>query len=282
MSIWKGGLWGSQRFPNGNGIWKGGLWKSQQRLDELRALIDSLFGNGEQGLIWLPKPIVLGKQANWQLSDGTIPVDADGDPIGKGEEFSGNDNDLTQPTSADRPLYKTDGTLHWVRGDGVSGYISSTIPLSDLVATTFIYSVSGRLITAEEFKYITSVSDTGSENNLIGVRIRQGVFNAVVLDGGSVVHQLNGPVDDALAHVFTVTGDGNGLFKFYVDGVFQDSATVASLSVNTLTTFTLLRLSGGDFLSDAEVFAEVLGIGSDPALRGDVEAYLAKQAGVTL
>lgn len=30
MSVWKGGLWGSQRHPNGNGPWRGGLWASQR------------------------------------------------------------------------------------------------------------------------------------------------------------------------------------------------------------------------------------------------------------
>ena len=48
----------------------------------LAALITQLFSAGEQGAIYVPRPIVLGAQALFQDASGTVPVTADGDPNG--------------------------------------------------------------------------------------------------------------------------------------------------------------------------------------------------------
>ncbi|WP_299315468.1 hypothetical protein, partial [uncultured Halomonas sp.] len=55
--------------------------------DPLRALIDSLFGNGEQGAMYVPQPKYL-----FQDAAGTTPVTADGDPVGLMLDLSGNGN----------------------------------------------------------------------------------------------------------------------------------------------------------------------------------------------
>jgi len=82
----------------------------------LRALIDSLFGNGEAGAMYVPKPVVLGQQVLFKDAAGTTPVTADGDPVGLMLDQSGNDNHATQSVSASRPIYRTDGVLHWLEG----------------------------------------------------------------------------------------------------------------------------------------------------------------------
>jgi len=50
--------------------------------DPLRALIAQLFGNGEQGAMYVPQPTLLGQQALYHDAAGTLPVTADGDPVG--------------------------------------------------------------------------------------------------------------------------------------------------------------------------------------------------------
>ena len=50
--------------------------------DPLRALIAQLFGNGEQGAMYVPQPTLLGEQVLYQDAAGTVPVTADGDPVG--------------------------------------------------------------------------------------------------------------------------------------------------------------------------------------------------------
>lgn len=45
---------------------------------------------------------------------GTVPVTADGQAVARMEDTSGNDNHATNANAASRPLYRTDGTLHWL------------------------------------------------------------------------------------------------------------------------------------------------------------------------
>jgi hypothetical protein len=71
----------------------------------------ALFAQGEQGVWYEPKPEYL-----FQDAAGTVPVTADGDPVGYMQDLSGNGNHATQETSASRPIYRTDGTLHWLEG----------------------------------------------------------------------------------------------------------------------------------------------------------------------
>lgn len=73
-----------------------------------------LFTQGQQGAWYEPKPQYL-----FQDSAGTTPVTADGQPVGYMEDLSGNGNHATQATAASKPIYRTDGTLHWLEFDGV-------------------------------------------------------------------------------------------------------------------------------------------------------------------
>ena len=87
-------------------------------LDELSALITSLFSAGEQGAFYIPR-VVNGTQALFQDAAGTVAVTADGDPVGRMLDQSGNGNHATQSVSGSRPVYRTDGALDWLEFDGV-------------------------------------------------------------------------------------------------------------------------------------------------------------------
>jgi len=60
----------------------------------------------------------------FQDSAMTVPVAADGDPVGAMLDKSGNGNHMLQATAANRPLYKTSGGLHWIESDGVNDLLS--------------------------------------------------------------------------------------------------------------------------------------------------------------
>ena len=96
----------------------------------LQALISSLFGAGEPGAIYIPIPVVLGAQALFQDVAGTVPVTADGDPVGRMLDQSGNGNNATQTVSGARPVYRTDGVLHWLEFDLVDDEL--LIPVNTL------------------------------------------------------------------------------------------------------------------------------------------------------
>jgi len=50
---------------------------------------------------------------------GTVPVEADGDPVALMLDKSGNGNHAAQPVVAARPTWRSDGTLSWLEFDGV-------------------------------------------------------------------------------------------------------------------------------------------------------------------
>ena len=93
-------------------------------LDSLSNLITSLFSAGEQGAFYIPQPIVNGTQSLFQDAAGTVPVAADGDPVGRMLDQSGNGNHATQAVSGARPVYRTDGTLHWLVFNGTNTSMS--------------------------------------------------------------------------------------------------------------------------------------------------------------
>jgi len=61
----------------------------------------------------------------FQDSAGTTPVTTDGQSVGKILDKSGRGNHASQATAAARPLYKTDGTYHWLQFDGVDDSLST-------------------------------------------------------------------------------------------------------------------------------------------------------------
>lgn len=102
----------------------------------------ALFADGQQGVWYEPKPEYL-----YQDSAGTTPVTADGQPVGYMQDLSGNGNHATQSTAAAKPLYRTDGTLHWLEGDGVDDYLYHGLALlgsiTSIAAAESLLATSG-------------------------------------------------------------------------------------------------------------------------------------------
>lgn len=81
----------------------------------------SLFSAGEVGAWYDPSDLT----TMFQDRAGTTPVTADGQTVGKILDKSGRGNHATAPSDAARPLYKTDGTYHWLQFDGVDDSLST-------------------------------------------------------------------------------------------------------------------------------------------------------------
>ena len=94
-----------------------------------------LFKLGEQGAWYDPSDLT----TMFQDRAGTTPVTADGQTVGKILDKSGRGNHAVAPTDAARPLYKTDGTYHWLQFDGVDDSLSTAA--IDFTATNKVSTV---------------------------------------------------------------------------------------------------------------------------------------------
>ena len=74
----------------------------------------TLFANGEVGTWYEPRDIT----TLFQDAAGTIPVTADGQPVGKILDKSGNGNHASQSVSSKRPTYRDVGGVQWLEFDG--------------------------------------------------------------------------------------------------------------------------------------------------------------------
>ena len=87
----------------------------------LESKVRGLFSNNEIGVWYDPSDL----STMFQDAAGTLPVTGDGQPVGKILDKSGRGNHATQATTTARPLYKTDGTYHWLQFDGVDDSLST-------------------------------------------------------------------------------------------------------------------------------------------------------------
>ena len=82
-----------------------------------------IFSNNVAGLWFDPSDLT----TLFQDSAGTIPVTANGDPVGLMRDKSGRNCHARQTVSAKRPTYRTDGALSWIDFDGVDDAMTTEV-----------------------------------------------------------------------------------------------------------------------------------------------------------
>lgn len=92
-----------------------------------------LFAGGEAGGWYDPSDV----STLWQDEAGTVAVTADGDPVARMDDKSGNANHATVGVDEHRAIYRTNGTLHWLRFDGVDDVINVPAAILDTTQTAF-------------------------------------------------------------------------------------------------------------------------------------------------
>lgn len=233
--------------------------------DELRALIDTLFGNGEQGALYVPQPVVLGKQVLFQDDAGTTPVTADGDPVGLMKDVSGNGNHASQAISGRRPIYRTDGTLHWLEGDGVDDFM--------VASSLFLPQPYGLSIAFNESVRSRFLLDGATGNNYGSIATVSGLrFYAGTTGVANTGYTLG---TDAVA---TALADASSSY-LRVNGA-QTNGPVGSDTLDGLVIGATGGTNGSCFTG--RIYGIVYREGRIDSELSDVEQYLAKLAGVTL
>lgn len=97
----------------------------------------AVFTGGRKG--WWHDPS--DASTRYQTNATTTPTTTDGQTVGYLADKAGNTNHMQQATAGSRPLYKTNGTLHWLLEDGVDDHLFDTsVDLS--AATRFVVGVA--------------------------------------------------------------------------------------------------------------------------------------------
>ena len=189
-----------------------------------------LFSGGEQGAWYDPSDT----STLFQDSAGTIPVTADGDPVGLMLDLSPNGNHASQSVTGSKPIYRTDGTLHWLEGDGVDDYIQ-TSPITEqpqpttqlcgvqlITATTGVSIYNG--ISASSVQYLVNISSqfrlsAGQELVISGSDLSPHVFSALY-NGSNSQCRLDG------AEAVTGSAGSNGWegVTFFSNRIFSNNS----------------------------------------------------------
>ena len=230
-----------------------------------------LFANSEQGAWYDPSDL----STLFQDAAGTTPVAADGDPVGLVLDKSDNGNHASQGISAARPVYRTDGTLHWLLANGVDEFL-----LSDFITLTG--ARCGASIAALWDNEMLNVRADGTGFADFTFRLTGNDFN---------IYQSAPQRTDQLSTITARTSGGVSVVtaiasesdaKTWQNGVEQGSRTTgAFLDFDSQNQPQRITLFTGEF-SSCSFYGAVVSLGYVESQKDQVEAYLANLAGVTL
>ena len=237
------------------------------RLNWMRWTPLQLFLAGEQGAIYIPMPIVNGVQALFQDAAGTVPVTADGDPVGRMLDQSGNGNHAIQTVSANRLIYRTDGTLHWLEHGGVNTFLLTPDRITS--ANTIFYSAYQSLKFESAVWGASEASDTN--NRWLGER---GAGSYAQQFGN--IQSFGSHSRDVIVRIDSATPPNNSLIINSEDPIVRTSGN--EFDVRAIGS---MVLEGGyDYFLEGKIFGLIVVESSQ--VSQDAKQYLANLAGVTL
>lgn len=231
----------------------------------LKSVFDpmTLFVGDKQGVWYDPSD----KSTLFQDVAGTIPVTQDGDPVALMKDKSGNGNHAVQTVSAARPVYKTDGGLHWLEFDGVNDYLKIKAFQSSLSQPYFSSFGVTRKSSTLRLMYST-ISTTKLALVALG--------NTFYINTGGSTAAKRIPVARAPA-VFTLIAQGVGSSMRH--NSISTSVSLGTLSANNLA----IGIDSSQTAKGAfDLYSVVIATYSVDDDVVSVERYTADKAGVVL
>lgn len=222
----------------------------------------SLFKDDKQGVWYDPSD----KSTLFQDVAGTVPVTKDGDPVALMRDKSGNGNHATQTVSAARPIYKTDGVLHWLYFDAVDD--SLVIPIN-LEGKTVSLCLSYLQTTGDAFVLVNSLQTSAyvyvaTENNT----------STSIATGGTINNMyFNGVAS-------TVQNRGEFYSKLKASSVFVSSATYNASGWGAAYGYSSFSAKSLRGFTKTTGYMMIEGLQASDVDK--VSKYLAKKSGVTL
>jgi hypothetical protein len=231
-----------------------------------------LFTGGEQGAWYDPSDLA----TLFQDAAGTIPVTADGDPVGLMLDKSGNGFHASQSTTASKPVYRTNGALHWVRFDGVDDALATgTAAISGL---NYSMLASAANADAASPGPVFATDNDGASSAVLYMDTRASPMRIARAGVDKYINRLASPAAGQ-AEVLSVSG-GAETASAWVNGVLQGTTPTNDSSL----TFDDFRLGGYGIVPGSVDFyggVAVSEVITDEA-RNNAQKYFADKSGVTL
>ncbi len=232
-----------------------------------------LFSSGEEGLLVPSINDAIADGRLYQDAAGTTPATAVNDPVGKGEDYSGNGNDLTQTTATARPLLKQDGNGNWyLEGDGADNFLRN---IAINIPQPFTIIIAAQFLSGSTQMLWSSADATGTNRaDLLAVPDASPDYR--IYAGGSVIAE-----DQLVAGERTViTGIYNGASsRLRKNGADIASGNVGAMSLDGIT---LMASYDDKLFFNGPVYGFLVreGVLTDAELSA-AESYFASQSGVT-
>jgi hypothetical protein len=256
------------------------------RLRDISFNPSNLFTNGQRGAFYDPSDL----STLFQDSSGNTPVTSDGDPVGLMLDKSGNDNHAFQTDNSNRPIYQTDGNLHWIFGDGSNDFlITDEIAPIARDSTGFHFSMAAKS-TIPPLRVSQYSAPTNSRN-----------FSTVALGGGEAQEYNAGvllansfqlPKLAILAfninnsHVFSFKWEGPNSFnvgQINNQTKIDSEETLASVGTFTSQPLEIFSINNGTLLTKGYIYGIfVIGDVLTETQSNSLKEYMASKGGVTL
>lgn len=240
-----------------------------------------LFSNSELGAWYDPSDLT----TMFQDAAGTTPVTADGDPVGLIHDKSGNEYHAFQSDLAKQPVYRTDGTLHWLEFSG-----SQRLTIQPLNIGPDWSALSAYSFNTVATQSIFDGDDTDSDpQNRIAQFIRtssSGAPQSVAFDDSSA-YGVFSPDPMTVGQAFTQSGRVlSGEIEVFVNSQLKSSDTMSGTPAQgSIGPVIGSRVASGADLRhfDGNLFGLIFLL--DEAVtdsdRIDSESWLAAKAGLT-
>lgn len=211
----------------------------------------------------------------FQDDAGATPVDTAAQTVGQWRDKSGAGNHLVQATSGSRPAYDTDGTYHWVQGDGTDDWLR--VAFASGVAQPW-----WRVTAARSISHTSSDRIYGpSSGSLSGFLVQSAVSGSLHTYNGTSVPDGNGLAGMGVGedHVVTEIVNGNDSVLAYDDG--SPSVTSAGGPSGVLGV-TMFASGTGTQVAAARIYAMAMGRGvPTEAQLARIREYLAAKGGIS-
>lgn len=192
----------------------------------------SLFAASEVGVWYDPSDLT----TMFQDSAGTTPVTADGQPVGKILDKSGRGNHASQATAASRPLYKTDGTYHWLQFDGVDdSLITAAINFTSTDKASLFAGVRKVGTSTGVISELSASADTEVGSFVFyGNDTEYGVYSGGTNGtNGKRVFTFTSPITNVVTFEMdrSIAGSGTGVKTYRVNGAVPSFGGVGSTAL---------------------------------------------------